>query len=138
MVTENPPLLEPKRFDQSYVDHRLATLGDLKRNVDAHQGYLLAALASLEATVRDHLWVDGAFAEPAGRTLRQSLERTTQLLHRAQNLGAGFPKLPRAVDLVSVERRPGEGLQASQRPNAKRLSREERHAPERRRHIEAP
>lgn len=90
-----PPLMEPTRQKDAYVEASLNDIEGIREQVEAYKVKLLAHIASLEAAIRSHLWVTADFAEPASQSLDGTRREVDTLLTRIDKLRQGFEMLPR-------------------------------------------
>lgn len=92
--------LEPKRFHESYVQHRISEVGSYLSQVEQHHEVIRESVATAQESIAKHLWIDGAFAGPATTNLEASLVQTKEVKQRLEKLARGFDQLPRQVDSV--------------------------------------
>ncbi|TNF24058.1 MAG: AAA family ATPase [Deltaproteobacteria bacterium] len=89
------PLLEPTRHKGFYIDQCIRELDGLMSDVDSYSDRLHAHVYSLEAEIREHLWVTPEFVGPAAQTLARTRQEVDTLLARVAKLREGFDGLPR-------------------------------------------
>jgi MoxR-like ATPase len=90
-----PPLMEPTRQKDAFVDASLAEIDGIREQVEAYKVKLVEHIAGLEAAIRSHLWVTADFAEPASQSLDGTRREVDTLLTRIDKLRSGFEMLPR-------------------------------------------
>ncbi len=90
-----PPLMEPTRQKDAYIEACLGDIKDLRAQVERYKVKLVDHIASLEADIRSHVWVTSDFAEPASRSLDGTRKEVDTLLSRIDKLKQGFEMLPR-------------------------------------------
>ncbi|NOY92823.1 MAG: AAA domain-containing protein [Deltaproteobacteria bacterium] len=88
-------VLEPTRYIGFYVDARVKQMDAIRADVEEYRNRLLAHIASLEAEIREHLWVTADFIEPAADSLEQTRQEVETLLSRVGKVREGFANLPR-------------------------------------------
>lgn len=93
--TEWPPLMEPTRQKAAYIEASLNEVDGIREQVEAYKVKLLAHIASLEESIRTHLWVTEDFAKPASQSLDGTRREVDTLLTRIDKLRQGFEMLPR-------------------------------------------
>lgn len=91
------PVLEPTRQKDFYIDKCVNEMDELRSEVEDYRRKLAAHMESLEAAIRDHLWVTTEFAVPAARNLAQTRNEVETLLARVAKLREGFESLPREL-----------------------------------------
>lgn len=92
---ELPPLLEPTRHKPEYIDACVGQIRSVHTDVEQYKEGLLAHIASMEAQIKEHLWITPGFAEPARTSLDRTLQEVEGLLVRIGRTEQGFGALPR-------------------------------------------
>ncbi len=90
-----PPIMEPTRQKDAYVEDCVREIDELQGEVDSYKAQLEAHITSLNTSIRDHLWITPEFAGPASDSLRQTRREVETLRVRVQRLRQGFEMLPR-------------------------------------------
>jgi MoxR-like ATPase len=93
------PVNEPTRYNDFYINGRLLELDSLRNDVAAYHQQLVDHIDSLEADIREHLWVTPEFAQPAAESLADTRRSVETLLARVAKLREGFAALPREAML---------------------------------------
>jgi MoxR-like ATPase len=88
-------VLEPTRHKPIYIDSCLADIERLRLDVHAYRDELDAHKQTLEADIREHLWLDPQFAPVAAENLARTRHEVDVLLARVGRLSEGFTGLPR-------------------------------------------
>ncbi len=104
--SDHPPLMEPTRHRNSYVNDVLRQIDDLRRNVHGYAESLAGHVKSLDEEIRSHLWVAADFAAPARSNLAATKRSVDELRDRVVRLREGFEKLPRERDFASSDKAP--------------------------------
>lgn len=89
------PVLEPTRHKVLYIEGCLGQLDELRTEVESYRGQLLAHIETLQADIREHLWVTPDFEAPAKMQLTRARKEVDMLLSRVASLREGFEALPR-------------------------------------------
>ncbi len=92
---ELPPMLEPTRFDEFYIDACIEQLERLDSEVKDYETSLHVHIANLEAQIHTHLWVPSSFKEPASSSLTNTNQHVKQLRSRLEEVRKGISWLPR-------------------------------------------
>jgi len=88
------PKMIPTPQKPAHVEHCLASVAELQKDVDEYQRLLNAHIESLEKDIRSHLWVTDDFIEPASASLGETNRTVGALLQRLSKLKTGFENLP--------------------------------------------
>lgn len=91
------PAMEPARFTEAHVRGRLTEVSAALSMTKAYLDRLREQIASVEQVVRNHLWIDPRFAEPASRNLKKIERDVGGLLGRLEAVQSGFESLPRRL-----------------------------------------
>lgn len=94
-TAEVPPLMEPTRHRNSYVNEVLRQIDELRHDVEGYSQSLAGHIESLDDEIRSHLWVAADFAGPARANLEVTRRAVDELRERVSRLRDGFDKLPR-------------------------------------------
>ena len=92
---ESTPVLEPTRHKAAHIAASLQEVEEVRSRVEQYAIKLQDHVASLEADILAHLWVDGRFAEPAADSLTGTQNQVTTLGTRISAVHEGFGLLPR-------------------------------------------
>ncbi len=98
---ELPPVMEPTRHKDVYVEDRLVGIDGIRADVGAYQVQLQEHIASLDDAIRSHLWVTADFIGPAQQRLDETQRTVSTLLSRIDKLRQGFEMLPRELSAPS-------------------------------------
>lgn len=93
--SEHPPLMEPTRHRDTYVNDVLGQIDELRKDVQGYGESLAHHMESLDEEIRSHLWVAADFAGPARTNLTETQRTVDELRDRVVRLRDGFEKLPR-------------------------------------------
>jgi MoxR-like ATPase len=94
-TAERPPLMEPTRHRNSYVNDVLREIDELRHDVGRYAESLDGHIQSLEQDIQYHLWVAADFAGPARANLEVTRRAVDELRDRVSRLRDGFASLPR-------------------------------------------
>lgn len=92
------PVLEPTRHKKLYIEACVQELDQIREKVEGYQQQLLTHIETLEAEIREHLWVTPDFTEPAAQNLDGTRKEVETLLRRIAKLREGFESLPREAE----------------------------------------
>jgi MoxR-like ATPase len=89
--------MEPTRHKVVFVQSCLREVDDLKSEVAVYKDQLLQHIQSMEADIRDHLWVTPDFVRPASDRLNATRKEVETLLARVDKVRKGFELLPQEL-----------------------------------------
>jgi hypothetical protein len=101
---ENEPMMDTYKFARAHVDGRVSGVDTHMKEVSAFIHASNAESQSMSKVIRNHVWVDPAFAKPASQYLREHIVHATNALARLEETKKGFQKLPieRDLDLNAI------------------------------------
>jgi MoxR-like ATPase len=88
------PALEPTRHKRHYIDGSIRDVDEIRAEIDLYRKQLTSHIASLDAEIRSHLWVQADFALLAKARLEESRHEVERLLERLVTVRRGYRELP--------------------------------------------
>ena len=87
-------VLEPMRFSVAHIDAKVAEIVAVQQRVDDYREGLEGHMESLDASIRNNLWVDDRFVRRAWAALNETRGIVGSLSARIDALKEGFAGLP--------------------------------------------
>ena len=96
---DNTPLFDQPTCSKGHVDGRTSGVDAHAKEIRAFVAGATAEAQTMDATIRGHLWLESAFAVPAGQALQEHIKRASDVLARLETARQGFEELPVEEDL---------------------------------------
>ena len=98
-TVENDPIMISLSYAQSHIVGRVEGVDAAIREVNQFVFWSNQQVTQLDQGIRDHVWLDPAFAVPAVRNLQEHIKRAGCILTRLEKTKLGFQQLPVEKDL---------------------------------------
>ncbi len=104
LMTEQPfsPSVEPTRHKKLYISDKVSQIDVLTSKVANYKDELGRHIQSMEAEIKNHIWVTSDFLATAAKNLKQTQHEVETLIIRVNKIHDGFKSLPIESDVSGL------------------------------------